>query len=48
MALTLFKRRRLFEGLTTWNEDFDNFFDDNFTTENIRSTWYPAIDIEHK
>jgi HSP20 family protein len=48
MALTLFKRRRPFEGLTTWNDEFDNFFDDNFTTENIRSTWYPAVDIEHK
>ena len=48
MALTLFKRRRPFEGLTTWNDDFDNFFDDNFTTENIRSTRYPAVDIEHK
>jgi HSP20 family protein len=48
MALTLFKRRRPFEGLTTWNDDFDNFFDDNFTKENIRSTWYPAVDIEHK
>jgi HSP20 family protein len=48
MTLTLFKRRRPFEGLTTWNDEFDNFFDDNFTTENIRSTWYPAVDIEHK
>jgi HSP20 family protein len=48
MALTLFKRRRPFEGLTTSNDEFDNFFDDNFTTENIRSTWYPAVDIEHK
>ena len=48
MALTLFKRRGPFEGLTTWNDDFENFFNDNLTTENIKSPWYPAVDIEHK
>ena len=48
MAFTLFKRISPFEGLTTWHDDFENFFDDSFTTENLKSTWYPAVDIEHK
>ena len=48
MALTLFKKRRPFEGLTTWYDDFENFFDDSFNTENLKSNWYPAVDIEHK
>ena len=48
MALTLIKRRRPFEGLTTWYDDFEKFFDDSFTTENLQKTWYPAVDIEHK
>ena len=48
MALTLFKRRRPFEGLTTWYDDFDNFFDNTLLTENIKQTLFPAVDIEHK
>ena len=48
MALTLFKRQRPFEGLTTWYDDFEKFFDESFTTENLRNTWTPAVDIEHK
>jgi HSP20 family protein len=48
MALTLFKRRRPFEGLTTWGDDFDSFFDTSFSTEDLTTNLYPAVDIEHK
>lgn len=48
MALTLLKKRKPLEGLTTWYDDFENFFYDNFPTENFKSNWYPAVDIEHK
>ncbi len=48
MALTLFKSRSPFEGLTTWYDDFEKFFDESFTRENLSSTWYPAVDIEHR
>ena len=48
MALTLLKRCKPFEGLTTWYDEFENLFYDNFATENLKSTWYPAVDIEYK
>jgi len=48
MALTLLKRCKPFEGLTTWYDEFENLFYDNFASENLKNTWYPAVDIEHK
>ena len=47
MALTLWRQRRPFEGLTRWLEDLDNWFDDDFLTEEI-GKWAPAVDIEEK
>ena len=48
MAITLFRRRRPFEGLTTWFNDFDSWFENDFFDRTIQTTWTPAVDIEKK
>ena len=48
MANTLFRRRRPFEGLTTWFNDFDSWFNDDFFNRTVQSTWAPAVDIKEK
>ena len=48
MAITLFRNRRPFEGLTTWFSDLDSLFDEDFFTPVFERTWAPAIDIEEK
>jgi len=35
MAITLWRRRRPFEGLTRWFDDLDSWFDDDFFTETL-------------
>ena len=46
MAITLFRRRRPLEGLTTWFNDFDSWFDNDFFDRTTETTWTPAVDIE--
>jgi HSP20 family protein len=48
MAITLWRQRRPFEGLTGWFDDIDTWFDTGFFTEMPERTWRPAIDIEEK
>jgi len=48
MAITLWRRRRPFEGLTRWFDDLDSWFDDDFFTETLERKWAPAVDIEEK
>lgn len=47
MALTLWRQRRPFEGLTRWFDDLDTWFGDDLFTEKI-GNWMPAVDIEEK
>ena len=46
MAITLWRYRRPFEGLTRWFEDLDNWFDTSSFTEPLEGLWTPAVDIE--
>jgi len=48
MAITLWRNRRPFEGLTSWFDDIDTWFDTGFFTELPETMWRPAIDIEEK
>ena len=48
MAITLWRQRRPFEGLTGWFDDFDTWFDTGFFTEMPNAMWRPAIDVEKK
>ena len=48
MAITLWRRRKPFEGLTRWFDDLDSWFDDDFFTETLERNWVPAVDIEEK
>jgi len=48
MAITLFRNRRNFEGLTTWFDDVDTWLDTGFLTEMPEKMWRPAIDIQEK
>ena len=48
MAITLFRNRRPFEGLTQWFDDIDTWFDTGFFTEVAETLFRPAIDIEEK
>ena len=48
MALTLFKRTTPFENPANWYEEFENCFNDTLITDNLKTSWYPAVDIEHK
>jgi len=47
MALTLWRQRRPFEGLTRWFDDLDTWFEDDLLTEKF-GKWAPAVDIEEK
>ena len=47
MAITLWRNRIPFEGLTRWFDDIDTWFDTGFT-DLPEMTWRPAIDIEEK
>ena len=48
MAITLWRNRRPFEGLTSWFDDVDTLFENDFFTRPIESNWAPAMDIEEK
>ena len=48
MAITLFRNRTPFEGLTGWFDDVDTWFDTGFFTELPDTTWRPSIDVEEK
>ena len=48
MAITLWKNRRPFEGLTRWFDDIDTWFDTGFFTELPERAWRPAIDVQEK
>jgi HSP20 family protein len=47
MAITLWRNRIPFEGLTRWFEDIDTWLDTGFD-DLPEMTWRPAIDIEEK
>ena len=48
MAITLWRNRRPFEGLTRWFDDIDSWFDTGFLTDYPEGMWRPAIDVEEK
>ena len=48
MAITLWRSRRPFEGLTGWFDDVDTWFDTGFFTELPDTSWRPSIDVEEK
>jgi HSP20 family protein len=47
MAITLWRNRIPFEGLTRWFDDIDTWFDTGFA-DLPEMTWRPAIDIEER
>ena len=48
MAITLWRERSPFEGLTRWFDDIDTWFDTGFFTEMPERLWRPAIDVEEQ
>jgi HSP20 family protein len=48
MAITLWRNRRPFEGLTSWFDDVDTLFQNDFFTRPLEGNWVPAMDIEEK
>ena len=48
MAITLWRNRRPFEGLTSWFDDVDTFFENDLFTKPRVKNWIPAMDIEEK
>ena len=46
MAITLWRNRRPFEGLTSWFDDVDTLFENDFFTRPLERNWAPAMDIE--
>ena len=48
MAITLWRNRKPFEGLTRWFDDIDTLFDTGFFTELPETMWRPAIDVQEK
>ena len=48
MAITLWRNRRPFEGLASWFDDLDTFYDNDFSTRPLEGNWAPAMDIEEK
>lgn len=48
MAITLWRQRSPFEGLSRWFDDVDTWFDTGFFTEAPEKLWKPAIDVEEK
>ena len=47
MAITLFRNRAPFEGLNSWFDDIDTWFDTGFA-DVPDMKWRPAIDVEEK
>ena len=48
MAITLWRHRAPFEGLTRWFNDIDTWYDTGFSGDVPEMTWRPAIDVEEK
>ena len=48
MAITLWRSRRPFEGLTSWFDEVERWFETGLTTNLPEGMWRPAIDIEEK
>ncbi|MFC1592038.1 Hsp20/alpha crystallin family protein [Thermodesulfobacteriota bacterium] len=48
MAITVYRHRKPFEGLSRWSNWVDDWFDDAFFTEPAEKAWSPAIDIQEK
>ena len=48
MAITLWRNRRPFEGLTSWFEHIDTWLDSGYFNEIQETMWRPAIDVEEK
>jgi HSP20 family protein len=48
MAITLWRQRSPFEGLSRWFDDVDTWFDRGFFAEVPDKLWRPAIDVEEK
>ncbi len=48
MAITLWRYRRPFEGLTSFFSDFDSWFDKDFFEGTTVKSWEPEVDIEEK
>ncbi len=48
MAITLWRQRTPFEGLTRWFDEIDSWFDTGFFPELPDISWRPAIDVEEK
>jgi HSP20 family protein len=48
MAMTLWRKRRPFEGLTSWFDDIDQWFDTDLFTRPVERTWAPALDIQEQ
>ena len=48
MAITLWRSRRPFEGLTRWFDDVDRWFDTGLTSDSPDRMWLPPMDIEEK
>lgn len=48
MAITLWRNRIPFEGLTSWFDDVDKLFENDFFTRPLERSWAPAMDIEEK
>jgi HSP20 family protein len=46
MAITLWRNRRPFEGLTGWFDDINTWFDTDFFTRPLKKNWAPALDIQ--
>jgi HSP20 family protein len=48
MAITLWRERRPFEGLTRWFDDIDTWFDTGLFTGMPEKLWQPAIDVAER
>ena len=48
MAITLWRHREPFGGLTPWFDDIDSWFDTGFFSDLSERMWRPAIDVEEK
>ena len=48
MAITLWRQRAPFEGLTRWFNDIDTWYDTGFSGDVPEMVWRPAIDVEEK
>lgn len=48
MAITLWKNRRPFEGITRLFDELDNLFETDPFAATLDKTWMPAVDIQEK